>query len=365
MSERNNHGGDKAAGERSRTMLSSMIALEETRLGGGLDAGKIAAVKARLAAEKAAILNEFDRAPALTLQKKPGRAKVWGSLAAAALMVMGIGVVWLVRAPATGNGSVAYAKGTVRLNGAPIPPGTRLPAAGIITTEGKSLAVLRLANPVTALALAKSELQLKAPTIRNGLPDRSLALTSGRLFAQVDRGAAHFSVTTPTAVLAVRGTSFSIEVSAAGTTLRVLEGTVEASVGTAQGIPVEAGQRLSINPTTGPGKIAALSEAEKNELKSFAGLVALGREKADTSPVNQADVLASAILADETQPAPTAKMTLSDIRAKYGKISKVNLKNGNSYTGFFTLKGAQMEIITPAGTVRVPTAQLKDVQDVN
>jgi hypothetical protein len=358
MSERSNHSEDK--------VLSRMIALEETQLTGGLGSDKIAAVKARLAAEKAAILTKFDSTPVLAL-RKTGRAKVWGSLAAAALLVMGIGVLWLVRAPASTDAILAYTKGAVRLQGTPVAPGLKLPGTGTLSTEEKSLAVVRVAEPVSILALAKTQMQLKPAHERDGLPAASVALESGQLFVQVDRGAAHFSMTTPTTVLGVRGTGFSVQVGAEGTTVRVLEGTVEATSGAGKSTLIEAGQRLSINPTTGPGVIGALSAAEKNELRRFAGLVTLSREKTDAAQVNQADALAAAILESDAQPAPAqaARTTLAEIRQKYGKISRVNLKSGASYTGFFRLNGAQMEIITPGGTVRVPTAQLKDVQDVD
>jgi hypothetical protein len=375
-------------------ILTRLIEHEEAKIAAaaakdGMPTDHIAAVKRRLLAEKDAILTEFDSAPPLAIRKKSSAVKIWGSLSVAAVLVMGLGLTWLLRRGSAIDARLVVAQGDVKTNGAVVQAGVVLAKENSLTTGNKSLAVLRFGEPVMALVGQNTQTTVRTLGRREGKPDIELQNSRGVLFAHIEKGQAHFNIQTPTAVLGVRGTSFSVRTNADGSdVVSVLEGSVEtrlnekflAAVSDAalrqklgQVVSLAADQKIVISPSRHDAVISPLNEAERGLLLKMQKLVALTREKMASADANrkaaidaEIAILTAAVYAAESESTASAapKMTLADIRKKYGKVSRVNLKTGKSYTGFFILKGAQMEIITTSGTVRVPAAQLSGVQDI-
>jgi hypothetical protein len=59
------------------------------------------------------------------------------------------------------------------------------------------------------------------------------------------------------------------------------------------------------------------------------------------------------------------KLTLADIKAKYGRIAKIQTKNGKEYVGYFNQQGAEMTIQTVDGQVSIPVASVQKVTPMN
>lgn len=362
-------------------MLLRLIAIEEAKIRAAADAprlaaDKIEAVKNRLFAEKDAILAEFDRESALQLQKKSGRGKVWAAVGVAAMLVLGAGVVTLWRGGQGVEAQIVTMQGSAKRGNEALTVGMKLQPGETIATNAKSSAVTHWGGVVWTMQGQNAKMVVGKVGKIDGRPAIELENQAGLVFVVAEKGKAEFSLRTPTVVMAVRGTSFSVSVTTEGTVLKVLEGTVEAAAAEKPGAPVrvEAKQKLAVMRGKSELRATALDDGEVAQLMRLSKIVALSRERAAEKDAGRTAALAKEIetltnemyAAAETQTANGApQMTLADIRKKYGKVSKVNLKTGASYVGYFVLKGAQMEIVTPRGVIRVPTAQLKDVQDLN
>ncbi len=387
MSEPQNHNED--------AMLLRLIEHEEVKLrtsgAAPLTAEKITAVTKRLIAEKDTILADFDRQPALTIRKKSNAGKIWGTIGVAAMLVLGVGITYLLRSGGAVEGRVVMAKGALKKNNQTLQPGATIVKGETITTEAKALAVMTWGEDATTLLSQNTRMSV-VKLEKQRRPLIEIENTNGLTFTSVEKGRVDFIVRTPTAVCGVRGTSFNVNVTSDGTVVTVLDGVVETRLNEkfletipdaaqraklAQPILVNPKQKILISRANHSAVVSALSEAEVRYLTKLEKIAALGREKNSGNDAQrvaaidkEAEALTAEVFAAEVNPAAGADgkppaMTLADIRKKYGKVSRVNLKTGASYTGFFVLKGAQMEIITPRGVVRVPTTQLKDVQDLN
>lgn len=369
-------------------MLLRLIAFEEAKMRAaaeapGLKPEKIAAVTARLIAEKEKILAGFESTPALSLKKKSS-LRVWVPVAAAAALILAVGIPYLMRQTAGVDVRLITMRGGVQVNGVAAAVGMPLAKENTIATSAKSLAVVGWGGPATTLIGQNSKVVV-GQAEKTDRPRIAMENLQGLVFTRVEKGGADFVVQTPTAVLGVRGTSFQVQVTPDGTTLSVLDGSVETKLNpkfietlpaaqrakAAEPVVVNPRQKIVISASQKTAAVSALSEAEVQQLTKLEKLVTLSREKADGARAaaveKETTILVAEIFAAEANPAANAapKLTLEDIRKKYGKVSRVNLKTGTSYVGYFVLKGAQMEIITPRGVVRVPTAQLRDVQDLN
>lgn len=368
-------------------MIARLIEIEEARLTPGLSAEGIASVQKRLLAEKDTILAGFDRTPVLAVAKKSSPLKIWLPVAAAAALIIGVGVPFFLGKSPGIDARLQAVRGPVQLNGATAQPGAPLTKENILATQAKGHVVIAWGEGATTLIGQNTKVAVRRLE-KADRPRIEIENLQGLVFTRVEKGLADFTVLTPTAVLGVRGTSFSVSVTADGTTLSVLDGVVATKLNAkfidtlpeaqrakaAEPILVNPKQKIVISAGQKSATVSALTETEVQQLTKLGKLVALSREKAGNvdaqrgaAIVKETDTLLAEVLAAEANTAANGvpKLTLEDIRKKYGKVSRVNLKTGASYVGYFVLKGAQMEIVTPRGVVRVPTAQLKDVQDLN
>lgn len=387
MSDANMRKGDESSGERSRTMLAQMIALEEQKLASAnapqkLSTAATQSVKDRLLAEKQAILKGFDETPALSVAKaRKGRA--WMPLSIAAAAAIAVGVIFMLRQNAQPEVNAIYAQGGLKTNLGPLTLGKLAPGITTLASENGAFAVFRLGDAVTATLGQASEMGILKLARSDTGPEILLEARNGRVFFTLPKGSASLKVKTPLSEVSVTGTSFAVNASRDATEVSVLEGTVT-SIATENVIfaekdpakkdtlpaatTVAAKQKLKL-ATTGEMLLSPLSADEIGYLEKLQKVAQASAEKGNEVSLRQwtAEILAADAARAKAGAGSAAapKLTLADIRAKYGKISRVNLKSGKSYTGYFKLKGAQMEIVTPGGTVRVATAELQDVQDVN
>lgn len=333
-----------------------------------LSADKVALLKQKLFSEKAAILAEFEKSNPLRAMAAKRKTGVWISSGIAALLLLGVGIVLLRNPSAAVETRIVFVKGDVQVAESSAKTGAVTKTGSPITTGAVSLTVLKQGKYVATAIAQNTRLTIRSVASDSGRPHFELENLNGLVFCSVEKGQAMVTVKTPTGKIHVIGTSFSIDAGPLGTNVAVLEGTVEVQPGNApaQTKQVSAGTRLQISQKSGPATSQQLLPAETQALNNFQKLTALGgAENRKDTQEDEINELSEKVLKTEKilrHKSTPAKLTLADIRKKYGKISQVTLTNGTSYIGFFSLNGDQMSIITANGTVVVPSVQLKDIR---
>jgi len=271
-----------------------------------------------------------------------------------------------------------YVKGDVLVSGKPAALGQAVSKDATIEVKNNSMAVIQFASAASITLKANSVLSI-ANLSKNeaGKPVIELSQNNGSSFSKIAKGQSEFSIKTPTAVAGVRGTSFELSVANGKTTqIKLLEGKVVVAKPDAtkaeldQATVVEAGQKIEAT-TAGVAKPAEITEAEKTSLQAMntveiapaSGKVVVPEsvEKYATGAAPSASLTEAAA----AKPVEVKKLTLADIKAKYGRIAKVQTKNGKEYVGYFNQAGAEMTIQTVDGQVSVPVANVQKVTPMN
>lgn len=275
-----------------------------------------------------------------------------------------------------------YVKGDVLVSGKPATLGQTVSKDATIEVKNNSMAVLQFSSAASITLKANSVLSI-ANLSKNdaGKPVIELSQSNGSSFSKIAKGQSDFSIKTPTAVAGVRGTSFELEVGNGKTTkIKLLEGKVAVAKVEANDTPeevkaelekatvVEAGQKVEVD-NKAVSKPVEITEAEKTSLQAMntveiapvSGKVVVP-ESVEKYATGEA---ASASLTEAAPKAEVKKLTLADIKAKYGRIAKIQTKNGKEYVGYFNQQGAEMTIQTVDGQVRVPVASVQKVTPMN
>lgn len=272
-----------------------------------------------------------------------------------------------------------YVKGDVLVGGQPASLGQAVSKDATIEVKKNSMAVLQFSNAASITLKANTTLSIANMNKgSNGAPVIELSQSSGSSFSKIAKGQSEFSIKTPTAVAGVRGTSFELTVGNGKVTqIKLLEGkvavakadaTTEVNEATFENATiVEAGQKVDATAA----KVSApveISDAEKSSLQAM--------NTVEIAPVSGAVVVPDSVAAYATGEAATAslataapatekaevkKLTLADIKAKYGRIAKIQTKNGKEYVGYFNQQGGEMTIQTVDGQVRVPVASVQKI----
>lgn len=270
-----------------------------------------------------------------------------------------------------------YVKGDVLVSGNPATLGQLVSKDATIEVKSNSMAVIQFASAASITLKANSKLSIaNLSKNESGKPVIELSQSSGSSFSKIAKGQSEFSIKTPTAVAGVRGTSFELSVGTNGksTSIKLLEGKVAVAKPEAtkaeleQATVVEAGQKVETS-AAGVAKPQEITEAEKTSLQAL--------NTVEIAPVSGKVVVpesvekyatgaaASASLTEAAKPAEVKKLTLADIKAKYGRIAKIQTKNGKEYVGYFNQAGAEMTIQTVDGQVSVPVANVQKVTPMN
>jgi len=269
-----------------------------------------------------------------------------------------------------------YVKGDVLVSGKPATLGQTVSKDATIEVKANSMAVLQFSSAASITLKANSVLSI-ANLSKNdtGKPVIELSQNTGSSFSKIAKGQSEFSIKTPTAVAGVRGTSFELIVGNGKTTqIKLLEGKVQVAKAEAtkeelaQAPVVEAGQKVEADATH-VGKPTEISEAEKSSLQAMNTVEiapASGKVVVPESVEKYATgVAASASLTEAAAKPEVKKLTLADIKAKYGRIAKIQTKNGKEYVGYFNQQGADMTIQTVDGQVKIPVASVQKVTPMN
>jgi hypothetical protein len=188
-----------------------------------------------------------------------------------------------------------------------------------------------------------------------------LFLSRGTVTSRIDRLGKRnsYSVKTPTAIAAVRGTVFSVSCTDAASTVGVSRGRVQVT-------EVASGKEAQVHN----GKAADVREGIS--IRDLGRTESLVMSKVDvvTTVENVQDVTPNTIEAKgrsfqpelekidrQIEEAPPA--TLEGIRARYGRIDVVTLYSGRVYRGAIIGRGESLTIIIPGGTVQVPARSVR------
>ena len=269
-----------------------------------------------------------------------------------------------------------YVKGDVLVSGKPATLGQTVSKDATIEVKNNSMAVLQFASAASITLKANSVLSI-ANLSKNdsGKPVIELSQNTGSSFSKIAKGQSEFSIKTPTAVAGVRGTSFELVVGNGKTTqIKLLEGKVQVakSGATAEELAaapvVEAGQKVEANAQGVVTKPTEITEAEKSSLQAMNTVEiapASGKVVVPESVEKYATgATASASLTEAAKP-EVKRLTLADIKAKYGRIARIETKNGKAYVGYFNQTGANMTIQTVDGQVSIPVASVQKVTPMN
>lgn len=165
---------------------------------------------------------------------------------------------------------VLSVEGDVRLDGQPVKAGDALPQGPTLQTATASSALLQLGDGSRIKLMPQSEagldehrrFDLRANTAAGeaseGLFASTMRLVRGSievLASKVQR-AKPLEVTTPTAVIGVRGTEYRVHAQAALSSTEVLEGKVRAEAQDAEGVEVPAGYGAALQAGVAPTVVA-------------------------------------------------------------------------------------------------------------
>ncbi|MDH5716917.1 MAG: FecR family protein [Spirochaetia bacterium] len=303
------------------------------------------------------------------------------------------------------TGVFTFVSGTVLHNSHPAKVGMNVTQHDIIETNEKSGAIIQFED--SALITLKSNTKLDVNMLAKGEEGKAMiniAQNSGSTFSKITPNKSKYSIKTPTAVAGVRGTSFSVEVSEdKKTDIKLLQGKVAVKKtapdaakkeaketqdifveGAKDVVLLEAGQKIESTEKE-ISKKEELKSEEKIELETLNNIAFVTEEKLkDTSilkkeieniaPSNVQENITGVeaeekkeIIEDKKEvekpkaKAEPKKITLDDLRKKYGQLSRIKTKSGKEYIGAFKQAGNEMKITTIDGIVSVPVSDIGKV----
>jgi hypothetical protein len=289
------------------------------------------------------------------------------------------------------HGTITFLRGNVLLNQAPVQIGAKIKMSDTIEVKDKSTAVIQFST--NAMITIESNTNLVVKNLvqgEDGIPSIALDQSRGSTFNKIVPGKANYTVNTPTITAGVRGTAFRVSQSATenGTEIELFTGKVAltkdpeaVSEGKSEETILEAGHKILITETEIKEPVKLKIEEIKNleKLNDIAMLPDKKLDKIETIE-NVSEVEAKEIekeMNDQVVPEASHKIlimmeeevekpaiTLDDIKAQYGSLSKVTTKNGKSYVGAFKQFGGKFEIYTVTGTEVVSASDIAKVSPV-
>lgn len=192
-------------------------------------------------------------------------------------------------------------------------------------------------------------------------PEYKINLKYGGIITRIPaiQNGLKYTIVTPDSSVSVRGTEFGVVYEDGRTEVFVSSGKVlvkHISTGTEYEVP--EGNSTIVNQEK---NIVPLSEKELFIMKGFSSLNYID-SISTKSPDEIRSVHDSLKASDELKAdalTQTKKMTLEELKKKYGKLDEVMLYSGKKYTGVIVSRGGVYKILTPGGTVSVPLKEVK------
>ena len=191
--------------------------------------------------------------------------------------------------------------------------------------------------------------------------DGGLFLTKGTVASRIDRLGkwSGYTVKTPTAIAAVRGTVFSVSYNSAASTVGVSRGSVqviETASGKAElvqkGKAADVENGISLRDLGGTESLVLSKTDAVTVIEGTESAAPETIEKKGRSFIQEIEKIDRKI----EEAAPT---TLEGIRSRYGRIDAVTLYSGKVYRGAIISRGEELKILVPGGTVQVPARSVR------
>ena len=256
------------------------------------------------------------------------------------------------------NGVIA-ASGDIRINRSGTetvsPKVPYMIAAGDEIITGEFPALLQFDNGAIVKILKKSSVLVVSLGTRY-----QIDLRTGGIITRIPKLAkgSGYEIHTPDTVVSVKGTEFGVQYEAGKTKVYVTEGTVNV-----KHMPTGAEYELtagSSSEVSGDKKNSPITEEETLLMKGFSDLQYVEsistRSPLELQLISDKLSASDAVKSGEQQ---SKKMTLEDMKLKYGKLDEVILYNGKKYTGVIISRGEVYKILTTGGVASVPAKEIK------
>ncbi len=252
------------------------------------------------------------------------------------------------------NGVIAAA-GDLKIirNGAEIasPKAPDLLMSGDEINTGEFSSLMQFENGAVVKILKQSKVY--AVSLGNNF---QLDLRSGGIVSRVPvlRSGGGYEIHTPDSVVSVKGTEFAVTYRDGKTKVIVEKGTVHVKyLPDGSEYDVTEGNSSEVN---GDKRKAVFTEEETLLMKGFADIQYV--ESIGAKSPDELQVIKDKLKASDSDGQP-AKITLADLKIKYGKLDEVMLYNGRRYTGVIISRGSVYKILTPGGTVSFSAKSVK------
>ena len=284
--------------------------------------------------------------------------------------------------PAEISGRVTFVQGDVLLSGEPCSFGDIVKEGDTIVTGEMSLAVIQFGDISVINLKSNTELIIASLVSERDGERVELEQRRGSTFNKIVKSGVDYSVNTPTAVAAVRGTSFSFDVTEAGSALRLSTGhvrvvpVIKGRKAEEDAVEVSAGNRIETSEE-GAKAPEPLTAGELKELEALDKIALIEdidkpetierikespeEERPLIIPVEVIEVIREVKREDDVRLKPEKRITLRDIQARYGSLSVITTAGGESYTGAFVQEGDLVSVFTTEGTVEIDASEIESV----
>jgi hypothetical protein len=288
------------------------------------------------------------------------------------------------------HGTMTFLRGDVLVNETKARIGTAVIESDTVEVKENAAAVIQFSNNAQITVESNTKISIKTLVAsEGGKPKIDIDQKSGSTFNKIIPGQAEYSLRSPTITAGVRGTSFMMKLDEKGkTNVQLLRGKVGVSNPNAktneasEETIIEAGHKIQADEK---GEITAaenLSVEEEEKLSKFneiAFLPVAKLEKIESAksedlesimesmpevmPIQIEQIIMPEAMSDDKEMAePDKELTLSDLKKKYGALSKISTKDGETYVGAFRQVGGNMEITTTTGTKIIEASQIESVE---
>ena len=245
-------------------------------------------------------------------------------------------------------GSVSAGEGTATGSGGSVKlaAGVAVNSGDMVTVHGGAPLLMKMVNGAVVAVLSGGIIRPEYNENRS-----VIHLSEGCIISKVPSPfSGVYEINTPDAVVAVKGTVFAVMYNSGKTSVMVSEGVVSLRhIQSGFTCDIEAGYYAEAGTEA---KKRKLSEKEGELLNAFE---TAAEDSARLPELNR--IYDSIINKKESQ----GRMTLDDIRKKYGQIDEILLYSGKRYTGAIISRSDKMKIQTENGIISVPA---KDVRNV-
>lgn len=273
---------------------------------------------------------------------------------------------------------ITFISGEVLLNGKACEFGTPLKIGDTITTGAKSVAVIQFGESSVISLKENSSFTLDALVISKEGDIVAIKQKFGSSFNKIVKRGTNYSVSTPTSVAAVRGTSFLCTVHEKGSLIKLSTGKIKvipiivgepketAAVELTEGKKVEVSEKGISAPVllskTEQSDLAALDKiALVPNIQKDSVIEELKKKPESEKPVVVPVEIIRVLEVSETETEQKTTLTLKDIERRYGSISVIETTDGKTYTGAFAQEGANVKIFTTEGTITIPSSKISSV----